>query len=207
MTSPHPAPGRPGAAPRTARFDDTAWHWSGPAPAAVRRGTTLEIAVRRGTDLYAMPGCYEADALPLLQRPVHGDFTAWTRIGVEGHAFGDAGGIALHGADGWLKVCVERTRDGGWAIVTVLTRPVSDEARGPSLSGPAADLQITRQGTRYAVFHRERPHEDWQFVRTFLGFPEPEVRLGLFAQAPFGESCTATFTAPRMSSVAAADRR
>ncbi len=157
-----------------------------------------------------MPGAYEAGGVPLLSRTVTGDHTAWTRITVDGHAFGDAGGIAVHGADGWFKACVERTRAGGWAVVTVVSRPVSDEALGPALSGPRADLLVTREAARHAVFCRERPDEDWRFVRTFTGVAadgEQDLRLGLFAQAPFSDACTAAFTAPQYVPSALPDRR
>ncbi|WP_236243680.1 DUF1349 domain-containing protein [Streptomyces sp. CC228A] len=182
----------------------------GPGTAPVRRTAELAVRAARGADLFSMPGAYEAGGVPLLSRTVTGDHTAWTRITVDGHAFGDAGGIAVHGADGWFKACVERTRAGGWAVVTVVSRPVSDEALGPALSGPRADLLVTREAARHAVFCRERPDEDWRFVRTFTGVAadgEQDLRLGLFAQAPFSDACTAAFTAPQYVPSALPDRR
>ncbi|MEU7580902.1 DUF1349 domain-containing protein [Streptomyces sp. NPDC041068] len=183
------------------------WRWQGQPQSWSRAGDSLRIEAPGGADLYNLPGSYEADSLPLLRRPVEGDFTAWTRITVEGSAFGDAAGLALHGEDGWLKVCVERTRAGGWAVVTVLSRPASDEAMGPALDGPAADLLVTREGRRHAVFYRQQPQEDWRFVRTFLGFTAPQLQLGAFVQAPFSPSAAARFAPLRLSPVPLGDRR
>ncbi|WP_236244811.1 DUF1349 domain-containing protein [Streptomyces sp. CC210A] len=211
MTGTGTAAGRAaGDAARTLGFDDPAWRFDGPGTTPVR--STAELAVRapRGADLFSMPGAYEASGVPLLSRAVTGDHTVWARVAVDGAAFGDAGGIAVHGTDGWFKACVERTRTGAWAVVTVVSRPVSDEALGPALSGPHADLLVTREGPRHAVFCRERADEDWRFVRTFTGVAaarEPDVRLGLFSQAPFSDACTATFTAPVHAPCALPDRR
>ncbi|GAA2230775.1 hypothetical protein GCM10010232_16430 [Streptomyces amakusaensis] len=183
------------------------WQWQGEPLSWHSTGESLRIEAPGGADLYALPGSYEADSLPLLQRTVTGDFTAWTRISVRGSALGDAAGLSLHGEDGWLKVCVERTKAGGWAVVTVLSRPLSDEAMGPALDGPAADLLLTRQGRRLAVLFRQSPREDWRFARTFLGFAAPELRLGVFAQAPFSPSATGRFEPLRLSPVPLDDRR
>ncbi|GAA4931228.1 DUF1349 domain-containing protein [Streptomyces coeruleoprunus] len=208
MTSTAPTP-RTTAVPdgHPIGFDDAGWTFAGPGSTPVRDAGELTVRAHRGADLFTMPGSYEANGVPLLGRTVRGDHTVRVHVGVDGHAFGDAGGIAMHGADGWFKVCVERTRAGGWAIVTVVSRPESDEATGPALAGPRAELLVTREGRRHAVLFREDPAGDWRFVRTFLGTDAPDVRLGLFAQAPFSDACTASFTAPRYAAVALADRR
>ncbi|WP_437312958.1 DUF1349 domain-containing protein [Sorangium sp. So ce385] len=186
------------------------WSWSRePARWSRADGSpgSLTVVAPGRSDLFAMPGHYDVDRLPLLQRPVDGDFAAWSRITVDGGAFGDAGGIALHGEDGWLKVCVERTRTGGWAMVTVLSRPESDEAMGPALDGPAADVMVTREGRRVAVLFRQYRHEDWRFVRTYLARTTRQMRLGIFVQAPFSEAASAQFEPMRLSPTAWRDQR
>ncbi|WP_078948651.1 DUF1349 domain-containing protein [Streptomyces noursei] len=207
-TAPWPGAGVGDAADAGAGADaGTGWQWQGRPRSWSRTGESLHIEAPGGADLYALPGSYQADSLPLLQRTVTGDFTARTRISVEGSAFGDAAGLALHGDDGWLKVCVERTKAGGWAVVTVLSRPASDEAMGPALDGPAAELLVTREGRRHAVLFRQRAQEDWRFVRTFHGFADPELRLGVFVQAPFSPSAAALFGPLHLSPVPLGDRR
>ncbi|MEU8774271.1 DUF1349 domain-containing protein [Streptomyces sp. NPDC048606] len=188
-------------------FDDPGWSFTGPGGTALRDAAGLEVRAECGADLFAMPGWYEADGVPLFGRTLTGDHMLWTDVTVRGRTFGDAGGIVVHGDDGWFKVCVERTRAGGWAVVTVVSRPLSDEAAGPALAGPRAELLVTRDGARHAVFCREDPDEPWRFVRTFVGDAGPRVRVGLFAQAPFSEGCAAGFTSVRWAPVALADRR
>ncbi|MFI6108176.1 DUF1349 domain-containing protein [Streptomyces sp. NPDC051310] len=208
-------PGASGVAPeggapsgeRALPFDGADWSFSGPGALPVRDPHALEIRAERGCDLFTMPGTYEASGIPLLGRTVTGDHTFRAAVTVRGTAFGDAGGIVVHDAGGWFKVCVERTRDGGWAVVTVVSRPVSDEAVGPSLAAPHAELLVTREGRRRAVFCREEPDGEWRFVRTFFGSGAGDVRIGLFAQAPFSDACTAAFSVPRYVPAALADRR
>ncbi|GAB7110193.1 hypothetical protein JCM4814A_85080 [Streptomyces phaeofaciens JCM 4814] len=192
---------------RVLDLDDPGWSFDGPGSASLPHAGELRVRVPRGTDLFRMPGAYEASGVGTWGRSVTGDHTLWTRVAVEGQAFGDAGGIVVHDREGWFKVCVERTRAGGWAIVTVVSRPLSDEATGPALAGPRSELLVTREGRRHAVLHREHADEDWRFVRTFVGGDDPTVRVGLFAQAPFSDACTASFTPPGFVPAALADRR
>ncbi|MFE3650982.1 DUF1349 domain-containing protein [Streptomyces sp. NPDC059101] len=203
------APSRPvdPTGTRAIGFDDPGWRFDGPGTAPVRHAAELRVRAPRGADLFRMPGAYEASGIPRLSRRVTGDHTLWTRVTVDGREFGDAGGIVVHDGAGWFKVCVERTRAGGWAVVTVVSHPVSDEAAGPVLAGPDAELLVTREGRRYAVFHREHDGGDWRFVRTFFGADEADVRVGLFAQAPFSDACTASFAPLRLAPTALADRR
>jgi regulation of enolase protein 1 (concanavalin A-like superfamily) len=192
---------------RVLAFDDPGWSFDGPGGVSLPHPGELRVRVPRGTDLFRMPGSYEASGVGTWGRAVTGDHTLWTRVEVDGRTFGDAGGIVVHDAEGWFKVCVERARTGGWTIVTVVSRPLSDEAAGPALSGPHAEMLVTREGRRHAVFHREHSDGDWRFVRTFTGSGDPEVRVGLFAQAPFSDACTASFTPPGYAPVALADCR
>ncbi|MFF9869852.1 DUF1349 domain-containing protein [Streptomyces sp. NPDC013953] len=213
----HAAPGASAAATagdspaapeeRDLPFDRADWSFSGPGAAPVRDPHALEILAERGCDLFTMPGSYEASGIPLLGRTVTGDHTFRAGVTVRGTAFGDAGGIVVHDDGGWFKVCVERTRAGGWAMVTVVSRPVSDEAVGPALAAPRAELLVTREGRRHAVFCREEQGGKWRFVRTFFGSGAGDVRIGLFAQAPFSAACTAVFSVPRYVPAALADRR
>lgn len=186
------------------------WSWSrDPARWSQTSGSPGELHVTAPgrTDLYSMPGHYQIDRLPLLQRTVTGDFTAWTRVTVQGDSFGDAAGLAVHGEDGWAKLCVERTRAGHWAVVTVLSRPDSDEAMGPSLPDPGAELMVTRQGRRFAVLFRQDRREPWQFVRTWFGAAAPDVRLGVFVQAPFSDAAEGWFEPMRLSPTPWRDQR
>ncbi|MDX2938366.1 DUF1349 domain-containing protein [Streptomyces ipomoeae] len=186
------------------------WHqvgpraeWTvGPSPGELR------LTAGAGADLYAMPGVREVDALPALVRPLDGDFRFHAHVTVEdGGTFADAGGLVVLTDTGSVKVCVERTTSGSWAIVTVVSLPHSDEAMGPELTGPSAELLVTRQGTRFATLFRTPADADWRFARTLTLSGSREVRAGVFAQAPLSDSCTAVFHGLSLSPVPLRDRR
>ncbi|QMV21025.1 hypothetical protein GQS52_03680 [Streptomyces sp. SCUT-3] len=87
----------------------------------------------------------------------------------------------------------------------------------PGTAGPRAGLLLTREGGRVAAFVRaeEEPHGGrqpqeaggWEFVRTFSGWTQHTLELGLFAQAPFSDGCTAAFESPHLGGRALRDRR
>ncbi|TPQ20074.1 DUF1349 domain-containing protein [Streptomyces sporangiiformans] len=190
------------------------WSWLGP-PAEWTAGPSsgeLRLTAGAGADLYAMPAVREVDALPALVRRFDGDFRLQAHVTVEdGDTFADAGGLVVLTGAGSVKVCVERTTSGSWAVVTVASLPHSDEAMGPSLPGPAAELLVTRQGQRFAALFRtpvRTPADgDWRFARTFTLPDSREVWAGVFAQAPLSDRCTAEFRGLSSSPVPLRDRR
>ena len=190
---------------------DRGWRHDGTADAFTVTAESALVAAPAGADLFHAAdatGHRRAD-VPALRRAVAGDFTVRSHLTVSGGRFADAGGLCLYGPDGWFKLCLERTRQGGWAAVSVLSRPDSDEASGPPLPGPSATLLLTRQGHRFAAFVHADDHadRDWVFVRTFAGWHEHVLELGLFAQAPFSEGSAATFSSVRLGGRALRDRR
>ncbi|NEA69000.1 DUF1349 domain-containing protein [Streptomyces sp. SID12488] len=190
---------------------DTAWSWSDGRPACFAGPAgSLTVTAPGGSDLYRMPGVREIDALVHASRPVEGDFTLSVRAEVRPDGgtgrFADAGGVLVTTADGWAKFCVERAPSGDWTLVTVVSAPYSDEAAGPVLDGPRAELTVVREGRRAALLHRPDPEGEPRFVRTFT-VPEGPLRVGLFAQAPFSASCTAVFDGVRLDPEPLRDRR
>ncbi|GAA2638835.1 DUF1349 domain-containing protein [Streptomyces axinellae] len=171
-----------------------AWYWLGPPAGAVRPvPEELRLTAGAGTDLYAMPAVREIDALPALVRQFDGDFRLSAGVVVEdGARFADAGGLVVRTGAGWVKLCVERTVAGSWAVVTVASLPYSDEAMGPALPGPRADLLVTREGRRFAGLFRTSRDADWRFVRT-LCLPEGPLWAGVFAQAPLSAGAIVRF--------------
>lgn len=190
---------------------DQGWWHDGAADAFTVTAEGALVAAPAGADLFHAThstGHRRADS-PALRRAIAGDFTVQSHLTVSGGRFADAGGLCLYGPDGWFKLCLERTRHGGWAAVSVLSRPDSDEASGPPLPGPSATLLLTRQGRRFAAFVHagDRTEGDWTFVRTFTGWREHVLELGLFAQAPFSDGSAATFSSVRLGGRALRDRR
>ncbi|UNT00313.1 DUF1349 domain-containing protein [Streptomyces tubbatahanensis] len=170
------------------------WYRLGPPAESVRPAPGgLRLTAGAGTDLYAMPAVREIDALPALVRRFDGDFRLCAGVVVEdGTRFADAGGLVVRTGAGSVKLCVERTAAGSWAVVTVASLPYSDEAMGPALPGPRADLLVTRQGRRFAGLFRTPGDADWRFART-LCLPEEPLWAGVCAQAPFSAGSTTRF--------------
>jgi regulation of enolase protein 1 (concanavalin A-like superfamily) len=181
--------------------------WRQPAAWSSDPAGTLEIVSPAGTDLYFAPGVREVCSIVALERPISGAFTISVSVAVDGTEFADAGGLLLRGHNReWLKLCVERSKT-AWQIVTVASRPASDEAAGPLLDGPGADLLVTREGRRVAAYYRRDAGDDWRFARCIYDCWEGELLAGLFVQAPFSTRCTARFRALESRAEALRDRR
>lgn len=187
-----------------------AWFCTQPCRSWCVRGHRLIIEAQAGADLFTMPGVREIDSLSALQREISGDFTLRVAASVEvvDGSLGDAAGVFWRGGHHWIKACVERLRNGRWGVVTVASTPTSDEALGPDLAGPAAELLLSREEARTAVWFRETPQAPWRFARTLLiNSRDSTARLGLFAQAPFSSGAIGTFENLSLEAVARPDGR
>lgn len=162
---------------------------------------------RRGSDVFRMPGVRVIDSVDMLYRTTTGDFTFCADVAVEGDAFADAAGLLVRAGEFWLKACVERTKQGDWCLVTIVSCPSSDEAYGARVERAGGGLLVTRQGPRVAVFGRPDSAAPWRFMRTFSWTIDGDIRVGLFAQAPFSERVRATFGDVLWSSSPMSDRR
>jgi hypothetical protein len=111
-----------------------------PAPLKWHNATTdwsidkdgaLSLAAGKKTDWFVWPGAgdYRPDSSPRLLFAANGDFSFSARVDVTAHATYDAGCLALYGtASHWAKFCLERQADGRLALVSVITRDLSDDA-------------------------------------------------------------------------------
>jgi regulation of enolase protein 1 (concanavalin A-like superfamily) len=181
--------------------------WRQPAAWSFDPAGGLEIEAPPGTDLYSAPGVREVCSIVALERPISGAFAMSVSVGVSGSAFADGAGMLLRGHDrDWLKLCVERSKT-AWQILTVASRPTSDEAAGPLLEGPSADLLVTREGRRVATYYRCDAREDWRFARCMYDCWAGDLLVGLFVQAPFSAGCAARFRTLESRAVALRDRR
>jgi regulation of enolase protein 1 (concanavalin A-like superfamily) len=186
----------------------SSWAWSGPPVAWCEENDVLLAVAPGGSDLFSMPGVREIASLPVLARAIPGDFRVWVSVAVEGESFADAAGLILRSGGGCsFKLCVECTPAGTWQIVSVASSPASDEAAGPAIDGPMADLLLTREGRRLAAFYRGSSIRDWRFLRTLHGWDPRDTSVGLFVQAPFSAGCSARFSALGSSAEPLADRR
>ena len=156
-------------------------------------GGALSITAGPRTDLFVTPaGDPPRVDAPLLAAPVAGDFQLGARVRVAFGATYDAGALVVRlDDDRWAKLAFEYSPQGQPMIVSVVNRGRSDDANGLTVDGDQVWLRISRIGPAFA-FHASLDGGSWTFVRHFeIG--AGDVEAGFLAQAPTGESCTATF--------------
>jgi regulation of enolase protein 1 (concanavalin A-like superfamily) len=169
----------------------------------------LAIAAGPRTDLFIDPqGAPPALNAPrLLCDAPEGDWLLSAVVEVDFQATFDAG-VLLVWADErtWGKLCFEYSPQGDPMVVSVVTRGVSDDANAFTVAGRSVALRIARIGAAYA-FHARVGAGPWQLIRHFsLGETGP-VAIGLVAQSPTGEACTAHFSAVSFTAARLADLR
>lgn len=167
----------------------------------------LETEAAAGSDLFHVPGTRVVDSLSAYERAAQRCFTLTACVRAAGDTFADGAGILIRAAAESFKICIERTRTGVWRVVTVLSRPISDECYGPGLEGPEAILRLTCEGDRHAAFVRRGSDANWTFVRTFHWSRAPRATVGLFAQAPLSTGVHARFSSIIWEPFAVRDRR
>ena len=91
----------------------------------------------------------------------------------------------------WAKACFELTDFGTRAMVSVVTKGVSDDANGPNVDADAVWLQMCRKGDAFA-FHYALDGEHFYMMRFFTLDAGKVAKVGLLAQAPTGEGVDRT---------------
>ena len=164
-----------------------------PAVATTSVDGAISITAWRNTDLFASPAGEEPKlgAARLLGTPPDGDFLLTAHVSAPFGARFDAGGLVLWvDEERWGKLAVEWSPQQEAMVVSVVTRGLSDDANGAVLDRGEAWLRVARIGELYA-FHASRNGSHFHFVRQFA--LDGAARVGLLAQSPVGDGCTATF--------------
>lgn len=138
---------------------------------------------------------------PLILTPVVGDFQLVAHVRARLAAASDAVALFVHGSSThWAKLLIERSPQGVDTIVTVVTRDLSDDANGPSVSPPGETwLRISRMQETYA-FHYSRDGTFWSLARLFAIGRIATHRVGLSIQSPRGDGLTAQFDTVNIAS-------
>ena len=171
-------------------------------------GGGIRVAVPAGTDYFRDPAGEKAkDNGPYLWRDVTGDFVARLHVRPTFAGRYDAGGVLVRHEEGqWAKLCFESTNFGTTAVISVVTRDLSDDANGVDLMASDVWLQFCRAGDvvgmQYAL-----DGKNWRKVRRFhLPWPRT-VRVGLLAQSPEDAGTTVDFLWFSVESRTVADTR
>lgn len=161
----------------------------------VEGGKTLSITGGKQTDWYdsAMNEAPRDNSTRLLFKPTD-DFELSAKVNVDFHSQWDSGVLVLYVNDSlWAKLCFEMTLEKHPAIVSVVTRGLSDDNISIPIKGSSVYLKMTKSGHAIFFFASE-DGQNWSIVRIFSLGDHLDLRAGFSSQSPTGEGCTTTFT-------------
>lgn len=132
---------------------------------------------------------------------VNDDFQLSARVRVEHpRTTFDAGALSLWAdEDHWAKLCFEWSPHGAAMVVSVVTNQYSDDANAIDIDTEEVWLRVSKIGQAFA-FHSSPDGRAWRFVRLFRLVTDKPVQAGFLAQAPLGDTATATFSDIRFMS-------
>ncbi len=155
----------------------------------------LRLTAGSMTNLFCSPqGNFVGQNSPRLVFKPDGDFLLSAKVVVDFAGTFDAGVLLIWEHEtSWAKLCFEFSPQRQPMIVSVVTRGLSDDCNSVPINGNQVYLRIARLGRAFA-FHYSADGRYWHFVRHFTLDNPDSVQIGFSAQAPRGDSCTATFT-------------
>lgn len=182
------------AAPRLTGFPDTFVWQNEPAQWTLDKDGKLTLVAPKKSDWFAWPGGgYRADASPRLLFHAADDFMISAKVTTQAHKTYDAGCLALYGnASVWAKFCLEAQDDGRLAVISVVTRGLSDDVTSFSIDGTSTWLKMAK-AEQAIMFYASADGKNWKIVRKFNLEASSNFLAGFSAQSPDGEGATAIF--------------
>ncbi len=171
------------------------FHWrNNPADWNVRDGV-LTIKSAGKTDWYIAPtDGKQAMNSPLLLFPAPKEFWFSAKITVDFKAQFDAGALTVYADEtNWVKFAFESPNGKTGAIVSVVTRGLSDDNTGTAIEGNSVYLEVSKTGQAIFLFF-STDGKTWNVTRAFNLGPEQQLQFGFSAQSPTGSGATATFS-------------
>ena len=124
---------------------------------------------------------------PFYYTEIKGDFVLRVKVSHDFKDIYDSASVMVYkDRQCWAKACFEFTDFGTHAVVSVVTKGDSDDANGCNLDRNDVWLQICRVGNNFA-FHYSIDGEKFDMMRYFTLPAEPNIKVGLLAQAPTGD--------------------
>lgn len=156
-------------------------------------GNSILMEAGKGTDLFNSPSeTFKCQEFPYYYLNIKGDFIFRCIVSVDFRALYDLGGLIVYENENkWIKFAYENSDVGCPAIVSVVTDKYSDDCNGAEISGNVW-MQISRKKDVFAL-HYSKDKVNWILARIFYMNMKEEVKVGVSAQCPLGESCTASF--------------
>ena len=154
--------------------------------------STLTVVAEKGTDFFNNPEDEKKTATaPILFQEIQGDFIARALVRPDFSSVWNAVAIMVHmDNSNWIKFAFENSDATGQSIVTVVTKEVSDDANGVTLSGKDEIwLKLIRKGNIYSMLW-SLDDNDYKMARLTAMPPADSVKIGIEAQCPVGPSAT-----------------
>ncbi len=170
-------------------------HWrNSPAAWNVKDGV-LTIKSPGKTDWYVEPtGEHRVASSPLLLIPAPKDFWFSAKVSVDFHSRFDAGALAVYADEtNWVKFAFESQNGKTGAIVSVVTRGLSDDNTGAAIEGDSVYLKVSKTGQAIFLYF-SIDGKRWNLTRAFNLGPEQSLQFGFSAQSPTGVGSTVTFS-------------
>jgi hypothetical protein len=171
------------------------WH-NATSDWSIDKDGALSLAAGKKTDWFVWPGAgdYRPDSSPRLLFKTDADFSFSARVDVAAHATYDAGCLALYGtASRWAKFCLEAQADGRLALVSVITRDLSDDATSYPVAGTFTWLKMAKD-RRTIFFYGSPDGRTWTIVRKFALDAPGSLSAGFSVQSPEGDGMRAVFS-------------
>lgn len=184
------------------------FQWLNPSTFVSLPDGGIRIKAPAKCDFFKDPaGQHVMASAPYLFLEVEGDFTAKVHVSHAFQSVWDAAAIMTWSdPDNWAKLCFEATDFGTQAIVSVVTKGVSDDANGVNYHWSNVWLQIVRKGNLFGM-HYGPDGSHWNMVRYFKMDVPSKVRIGLVAQCPGGDGAELDFAAFHLDDTTVKDVR
>jgi uncharacterized protein len=173
---------------------DLVWR-NTPSDWNIAQDGTLTITAGKGTDRFAWPGGGSTqDASPWLLFKASDDFMLSTKVAIDAPSPYDAGCLVLNATiSDWAKFCLEMQNDKHPAVISVVTRTLSDDVTSFSIKGKSAWLKLARVD-QVIFFYASEDGRNWTIIRKFHLDAPDGLCAGFSAQSPNGDGATARFS-------------
>ena len=168
----------------------------------------IQISAPAETDYFINPenGQVKNNA-PFLYADVQGDFVLRCKVRHDFISKFDGAALFVMDSDSsWAKLCYEYTDFDTYAVVSVVTNGVSDDANGQNLTDKSVWLQIGRKGDAFAM-HYSTDGTHYQMVRVFNLKVLDTLKVGIVSQSPTGKGLVSDFSDIQLEKVTMKDIR
>lgn len=181
--------------------------WLNESPIDVQ-DNLIQISAPGNTDFFIHPETGEVkNNAPFLYTEVQGDFVLRAKVRHDFISkFDGAALFIMDREDRWAKLCHEYTDFNTYAVVSVVTNGVSDDANGQNLPDKSVWLQIGRKGDAFAM-HYSTDGKNYQMVRVFNLKASDTLKVGIVSQSPTGEGLVSEFSDIQLEKVTMQDLR